>query len=194
MILEAITIAHKMKECYDTKVKHFAFDPATDPYVKLVHQWMPNNKNNALLAATECIKAWTAKHPDQNDGMIILGFMAAAYYIVEVEPHKPKNISAHDSIMLNALRTVKFGHFNSSDGFVKDITAGGVRTARQRWWLTTLVVRHRKQIGNQAAVQTAERWLKDNPEPTATGHDQEPAKEAPAPVAPPAQETPNLFS
>ncbi len=100
------------------------------------------------------------------------------------------NLTTHDHIMLGALAGVNFGIFNQSAAFVSDVKANGIQTARQRWWLTTLVVRHRRQVKNQAAIATAERWLRENQEPTpdGTGGDmpveEEPPPPAPAPVPP----------
>lgn len=174
-------LAALMPQSYNTKVRHYAFDGATDPFVRLVHEWMPNNKQNAVAAAHAILLAWRAKFPDADSGMAVQDVMAAAHYIIEVEPHRPKHTSQHDVIMLAALRDVKFGHFNNSKAFVQDIAAGGVRTDRQRWWLTTLVVRHRKQVRNQAAVQTAERWLRTNPEPGQPAIEPVPTSDPPPP-------------
>lgn len=179
-ILTAITIAQKLKQCYDQRVKLLDFKGDDDTCVQILREWMPNYKGNAVEAALECIKAWQANNPGSDDGIVIHGFCAAAYYLTEVAPpgHHGPRFTTHDTIMLDALRHVNFGHFNNGQGFVTNVKLSSVRTDRQRWWLTTLVVRHRKQIPNRAAVATAEAWLKANPEP------QQPAKEA-APTAPP---------
>ncbi len=187
--------AVKMKQCYDLKVKMLDFKGDDDTCVQIVRQWMPNHKNNPLLAALECIKAWQAKNPGKDDGLAIMGFMAAAYYLVEVAPpgHQGPKFTAHDSIMISALKHVSFGSGNQSTRFYADIQLSGVRTERQRWWLTSLVVRHRRQIGNTAAIATAERWLKDNPEPTVpaqAGTASSAAQTSEAAPAPPKNEPP----
>ena len=79
----------------------------------------------------------------------------------------PVTPAQHDGRMLSALHGVRFGHFNRNTRFIEGITLGGVKTARQRWWLTSLVVRHRKQVKDQQAVAIAEAWLRTNAEPTA---------------------------
>lgn len=113
-------------------------------------------------------------------------------------PQGPK-FTAHDSIMLSALQPVSFGAHNRNEEFITGIKATGVRTDRQRWWLTSLVVRHRRQIKNQAAVAAAERWLKDNPEPTVPAQEGTASsvaltsEPAPAPTKPEVPPQPTLF-
>lgn len=71
---------------------------------------------------------------------------------------------AHDTDMLAALKDVSFGAWNQSRRFLDGITHTGCTTARQRWWLTTLVVRHRKQLKPQfhGTLHRAQKWLRDN--------------------------------
>ncbi len=71
--------------------------------------------------------------------------------------------------MLAALRGVSFGHFNRNERFIAHVTeqvnSGPPLTARQMWWLTSLVVRHRRQVKDQSAVALAQAWLRSNAEP-----------------------------
>lgn len=74
---------------------------------------------------------------------------------------------AHDTACIQALHGVRFGHFNQNTSFLQSIKADGVKTPRQRWWLNTLVVRHRKQLQPQhrGTLTAAEKWLRENQEP-----------------------------
>lgn len=80
--------------------------------------------------------------------------------------HRPPTAAelAHDAAMLEALKDVHFGSFNQNDQFYKDLRTNGVKTDRQRWWLTTLVVRHRKQLKPQfhGTLARAQRWLTEH--------------------------------
>lgn len=77
----------------------------------------------------------------------------------------------HTARMCAALRGVAFGHFNKNTAFVQQMARNAANqvalTPRQLWWLTSLVVRHRKQVKDQSAVALAEHWLRSNAEPAA---------------------------
>lgn len=83
----------------------------------------------------------------------------------------PRTPAQHDARMCSALRNVSTGHFNSNGRFIEHITnlvkSGTDLTPRQRWWLTTLVVRHRRQLGTKHAgtVAIAQAWLREHAEP-----------------------------
>lgn len=73
-----------------------------------------------------------------------------------------KENELHDRTMLAALQDVSFGRFNQKSQFVQNIETNGVRTHQQRWWLTKLVIMHRKQHGHHLALDMAETWMTDN--------------------------------
>ena len=102
--------------------------------------------------------------------------------------------SPHDSRMLAALRGVRFGHFNQRKSFVAQVSAQGVQTDRQRWWLTKLVHMHRDQVMDKSAVVVAAQWLEQHPEGDQYPHETEAQEPEPAPQAKaPAPEQPKLF-
>lgn len=102
--------------------------------------------------------------------------------------------TTHDARMLDALRGVRFGHFNQRQRFVQQVQAEGVKSERQRWWLTKLVHMHREQVMDKSAVVAAARWLEQHPDRTALERMSEPQEAAPAPPATTAlPDQPTLF-
>jgi hypothetical protein len=95
--------------------------------------------------------------------------------------------TTHDRIMLDALAKVSFGHFNQRKNFLASVKADGVKSDKQRWWLTKLVVMHRKQVTNTAALVTADKWLRENAHLAPKESPPEPT--VPTPTAAPKPET-----
>lgn len=100
----------------------------------------------------------------------------------------------HDRRMLDALRGVRFGHFNQRKHFVVQLTTEGVKSERQRWWLTKLVHMHREQVIDKSAVVLAAQWLEHHPDGDQYPADPEPVAPEPPPAAQaPAPEQTSLF-
>lgn len=103
-------------------------------------------------------------------------------------------ITAHDRIMIDALAKVSFGRFNQKQRFYAEVCSNGVKTERQRWYLTKLVQLHRRQVTNQSALQLADRWLKENAHLEPPIRSDAPATApAAAPIAPAPALDPTLF-
>lgn len=92
----------------------------------------------------------------------------------------PRTPAQHTARMVAALKHVSPGRYSGTAGFVQQMTRNSANnialTPRQQWWLTTLVVKYRKQLklpSELEALEIAQQWLRDNAEPITpvdTGH------------------------
>lgn len=179
-LLQIADLARRMAECYHYRVKFQHFAPGTDPYVRVLLGMCKKMGVQPLAALSSAMAAARKDNTQPDADAACVGFLAAGHYLIVVQPHeqmlrpahKPPTAAErqHDRAMLEALGHVSFGRFNNNDQFVSAVRRTGVNTPRQRWWLTTLVVRHRRQLPQRFAhiVEQAQAWLRNNPEPNAT--------------------------